>query len=728
MQCWSKKPLSHLKAESKLHRGRQTLQCFGVVRPTLLLLVLAVLVSAAALGCGNGSDPAVRIYSSSLQVNKEVPIADPSELKTSVHASLDCSDCHTPKKGEAPGKGSKEGWEVVQCQRCHEAATKAYNESIHGVALAEGKEGVAHCASCHGNHAIKKSTDRGSMVFKLRLPFTCARCHKNPELAKRAGIKNADAASHYLDSIHGRGLLQDGLLVAPSCVDCHGSSHSIQKAADPRSSVNHKNVPKTCGKCHLGIEEVYDRSVHGLLLAKGDPRGPVCTDCHSSHEIIAPTRGSFKIASDERCGKCHEDRLGRYRESYHGKAMLLGKEEVAACYDCHGHHDVLPASNPESHLSEANILGTCNKCHPDATAKFTGYYTHGDHSDKANYPVLYWSFLAMSGLLIGVFIFFGIHTLLWLVRSVVLLMRNPKAFRESKKRMRQDTTGKLFVRFRPVDRFNHFLVIVSFLLLTATGMPLKFYYAGWAKFMFTWMGGASVAAALHRLGAILTITYFAIHLLSLLPPIKRRLNTLKNEKGSFSVRKIIGFVFGPDSPLPNPQDLKDFWAHQKWFFGRGPRPEWDRWTYWEKFDYLAVFWGVFVIGMSGLIMWFPETATQFLPGWSINLALVIHSDEALLASGFIFTFHFFNVHFRVEKFPMDPVIFSGRITEEEMKEERGRLYERLEKAGQLEDEVLSDEWVRWKKIFVPIGMLAFTIGVILVIGIYYAMATRMFKG
>jgi len=686
----------------------------------------------AGLGCSN-SEPYAKIYGSSITAGADMPLAPPSELKNSVHASLDCSDCHTPKKGEdgSGAKGSKDdkaGWEVVSCGVCHAKAAKDYRASIHGTALAAGESEAAHCSNCHGNHNIKKVTDRDSMVFKLRLPFTCARCHKNPEVSKHVGIKGKDAANHYMDSIHGRGLLRDGLLVAPSCVDCHGGSHGIQKASDPRSTVNHANIPHTCGTCHLGVEEVYDRSIHGTLLKKGDPRGPVCTDCHSSHEIIQPTKGAFKIASDERCGKCHEDRLGRYRESYHGKAMLLGQEKVAACYDCHGHHDILPLSDPDSRLAGANRKATCQQCHPKANDNFVGYYSHGDHSDKENYPILYWSFLAMSSLLLGVFVFFGIHTLLWFIRSLVLLMRDPKAFRSAKQRMRRDDEGKLFIRFRPVDRFNHFLVIVSFLLLAATGMPLKFYYAPWAQWMFSWMGGASVAAALHRFGAILTFTYFAIHIASMVGPVRRRAHEWRDKDGKFRIRLLLKFVFGPDSPLPSLQDLKDFWAHQKWFFGRGPRPSWDRWTYWERFDYLAVFWGVAAIGLSGLVMWFPEFFTLYLPGWSINLALVIHSDEALLASGFIFTFHFFNVHFRVEKFPIDPVIFSGRITEEEMKEERGRLYERLEAAGELEKETLTDEWGRWKKIFVPIGMLAFTIGVVLIVAIYYAMATRMIQG
>src|SRR5208282_2468603 len=108
----------------------------------------------------------------------------------------------------------------------------------------------------------------------------------------------------------------------------------------------------------------------GQLLAKGDKRGPVCTDCHTAHEVETPKNGHFKMASDQRCGKCHEDRLEHYRDTYHGKAMALGKpnvaSDVAACYDCHGHHDVLPPSNPASRLSKTNILTTCRQCHPTA--------------------------------------------------------------------------------------------------------------------------------------------------------------------------------------------------------------------------------------------------------------------------------------------------------------------------------------------------------------------------
>jgi hypothetical protein len=238
-----------------------------------------------------------------------------------------------------------------------------------------------------------------------------------------------------------------------------------------------------------------------------------------------------------------------------------------------------------------------------------------------------------------------------------------------------------------------------------------------------------VTTALHRAGAIVTFGYLGLHVLSMAQRVFLMRSQLRDEKtGRFSIRRVLGLAFGPDSPLPHWSDVKDWWAHQKWFFGRGPRPQWERWTYWEKFDYMAVFWGVGVIGLSGLVMWFPVETTYFLPGWIINVALIIHSDEALLAAGFIFTVHFFNGHFRIEKFPMDTVIFSGRITRAEMLHERKRWYDRLEASGRLEQIKLKDEWSRWKRVIQPLGFLAFATGVILLVLIFYAMGSRLLLG
>ena len=240
------------------------------------------------------------------------------------------------------------------------------------------------------------------------------------------------------------------------------------------------------------------------------------------------------------------------------------------------------------------------------------------------------------------------------------------------------------------------------------------------------IGGVEVARSLHRFGAIITFLYFGLHLMWLLSAVWRmRADFRDPATGKLSPKRAWGILLGPDTMMPSWQDWRDFIAHQKWFFGRGPRPQFDRWTYWEKFDYLAVFWGVFIIGLSGLVMWASELTTRFLPGWVINVALIIHSDEALLAAGFIFAFHFFNVHFRPEKFPMDPVIFSGRISKTELVDARKRWYDRMVAQGRLGEWRVKDEWERWKQMTTPLGYTMFGIGVILLVLIVYAMTVRL---
>jgi cytochrome b subunit of formate dehydrogenase len=644
-------------------------------------------------------------------------------FKKSVHSALDCIDCHDGIKELVHDKNIP----PPNCAGCHEKEEKDYAGSIHGMSHKMGASGAAQCWDCHGSHEMLPVKNIGSPVFKLNLPLTCAKCHSNPKLSKEYQIEFPEAASQYMDSIHGRALLKMGLIVAPSCNDCHGA-HGIKRSVDRDSPINHANVAKTCGKCHVGIEETYNKSIHGQLLAVGDKRGPVCIDCHSAHQIVNPTGNNFKAISDERCGKCHQDRLEHYSETYHGKAMALGKPnsapEVAACFDCHGFHDVLPAANPASHLSPTNILATCQKCHPGATIGFTEFRPHANPLDAKNYPMLHVVFLAMTALLIGTFSFFGNHTLAWLVRAIYLYLNDTKTFREAK--FQAQAGDEWFTRFAPFERFLHFLVVTSFLLLVITGMPLKFYYTDWAKFLFAIIGGPETARMLHRFGALITFLYFTLHLSSLVGRSWKDRAKLKSpDTGKFEIKRFCAAVFGPDSMVPTIQDWRDLVAHNKWFFGKGPKPNFDRWTYWEKFDYFAVFWGVAIIGASGLIMWFPEFFTRFLPGWVINIALILHSDEALLAAGFIFSIHFFNTHFRIEKFPMDTVIFSGRVSKTEMLHERKRWYDRLVATGKLDEYRVRDEWFRWKNIAKSFGYFAFILGLVLLVLIVYAMVSRL---
>ncbi|RME93898.1 MAG: hypothetical protein D6766_07230 [Verrucomicrobia bacterium] len=647
---------------------------------------------------------------------------DEARFGESVHGGMvGCVDCHADLTREHPDNEAPT--KPVDCAACHEEEGEQYASSIHGVSQRLGPSAAAQCWDCHGHHDIRPARDPASPVFKLNLPATCGRCHADRELAAAYRIPGDLPPAHFQDSIHGHALLDMGLLVAPSCNDCHGV-HDIKRRVDRESPIHPSRIPQTCGRCHLKVQQTFDQSVHARVRVEGEDRAPVCTDCHTAHDIERPENGHFKQISDRRCGACHQDRLARYEETYHGKAMALGRAnrapEVAACYDCHGHHDVLPVSDPNSKLSSENILATCRRCHPQATAGFTRYQPHADPHDGENYPALHLAFVGMTSLLLAVFAFFGAHTLLWLGRSLVEYRHDSKSFREAKRAARR--SRQWFSRFRPFDRFLHLLVVTSFLLLVATGMPLKFHGAPWAQVLLDLLGGTEVARWLHRVGALVTFLYFGLHLVSLAVKAWRGRGRLRNpETGRFEWRRLGTVLFGPDSLIPTWQDWRDFVAHVRWFLGRGPRPQFDRWTYWEKFDYFAVFWGVAIIGFSGLIMWFPEWFTRHLPGWVINVALVVHSDEALLAAGFIFAVHFFNTHFRPERFPMDPVIFSGRVSKEEMLHERRRWYERLEAEGRLKLEDESEEWRGWAGIARALGFLFLGVGLVLLALIVYAL-------
>jgi cytochrome b subunit of formate dehydrogenase len=266
-----------------------------------------------------------------------------------------------------------------------------------------------------------------------------------------------------------------------------------------------------------------------------------------------------------------------------------------------------------------------------------------------------------------------------------------------------------FVRFTRLQRTLHACMIISFISLATTGLTLKFSYTAWAATVSRLLGGFQTAGFIHRTAALLMFGVFSTHLYDLY-----RLK--ESEHSSWW-----SLVFGPDSMLFNRQDLRQFIGTMKWFLGKGPRPQYGRWTYWEKFDYFAVFWGIAVIGSTGLTLWFPTFFTRFLPGQFLNIATIIHSDEALLATGFIFTVHFFNTHLRPEKFPMDTTVFTGHMPLPELKRDKPLEYEALVANGRLEanlEEPQPEIVVRTIRFF---AWVALSIGFSIVVWIIYAM-------
>jgi cytochrome b subunit of formate dehydrogenase len=266
-----------------------------------------------------------------------------------------------------------------------------------------------------------------------------------------------------------------------------------------------------------------------------------------------------------------------------------------------------------------------------------------------------------------------------------------------------------FVRFTRLQRTLHGSIVISFLSLAVTGLTLKFSYTGWAVFMSRLLGGFQTAGYIHRFAAVVMFAAFITHLVDLCKLKKRKYGSWRS------------LLLGSNSMIPMKRDLDEFIATLKWFVHLGPKPEYGRWTYWEKFDYFAVFWGVFIIGSTGLTLWFPVFFTRFLPGAFINVATIIHSDEALLATGFIFTVHFFNTHLRPEKFPMDTTVFTGRMALAELRRDKRKEYDALVASGELEQhlaEPYPEIVVRTIRAF---AWVALSIGFSIVVWIVYAM-------
>ncbi len=639
--------------------------------------------------------------------NEEISLSvDVTDLAVSAHKNITCVKCHSDVTASLDRPCESAG--TVDCSSCHAEEADIYFSSGHGQAYFSKHENAPYCTDCHGTHLVKYKKDETSPVFRSAIPELCGECHKKDGKAvEGTDLGEVDAFHDYSTSVHGKSLNEKGLLSTAICTDCH-TTHFMLKESDDRSSVNPKNIAATCGNCHKGIYDEYIESDHAYRPDEGDLKYPTCGTCHSAHAISEVHEDKFMSEITMQCGKCHGDLADTYMETYHGKVYQLGYLEAARCSDCHGAHKILKMDNINSTISAKNIVQTCQKCHADANMKFTGYLTHATHYNKSKFPWLYYTFWAMTGLLISVFVFFGLHTLLWIPRSIT-------AMRNNKKKKHLHKTGKqIYIRrFSRSNRITHIFVIVSFLLLALTGMILKFAYMDWAQALAKLIGGGQAAGTIHRFAAVITFGYFGYHLYNLI-----RIKVKKKVKFS-------SFIFGSNSLMFNRQDIRDFWATIKWFVWKGPRPEYGRWTYWEKFDYMAVFWGVIVIGSTGLILWFPEFFTMFLPGWVINVAQIIHSDEALLAVGFIFTIHFFNTHLRPESFPMDTVIFTGHVPYEEYKDDRPREFEKLEKSGKLESVVVEKDYSKQKIRFVKtFGFMFLFVGIVLVILIIYSLLTH----
>ncbi len=597
-----------------------------------------------------------------------------------------CLGCHGSEGFAMPGADGK----VRQLY----VAKDKFAESVHGKRL---------CVECHAD-ITEIPHQKG--VHKV----SCVKCHEGLWEKARKENKTREFArlgvvvkqiDRYMKSIHARPSREDQSYTNATCYDCH-DAHYVHPKGSPGRAEWRLTIPKVCGKCHSRERDAYVTSVHGDEVTwKANPKAAVCSDCHTTHDIDEPKLDSSRLVITRNCGSCHEENLNTYRGTYHGQITTLGYAYTAKCFDCHGSHGIQRTHDPKSTVHPDNRLKTCQKCHTNATAGFVTFQPHGNAADYVRYPYMWIAAKFMIALLTAVFAFFWTSMALWFYRE-------HKERRERKSRPYVVThelpqwQGKYYQRFGLVWRIAHLVLALSVMTLVLTGMSVLYADSPWAPVVMKQLGSPKVAAIIHRTSATIFLTIFLGHLIYFAFHIGRNRKTFD--------------WFGPNSLVPRWQDFKDLLAMFRWFFDQGPRPLFDRWTYWEKFDYWAVFWGVAIIGGSGFNLWFPTVSASFLPGWVFNVATLVHGEEAILAAVFLFTVHFFNNHFRPDKLPPpDIVMFTGAMSLEDFKREHALEYQRLVETGELEKHLIdapSGPMTLGSKI---LGITLISVGLILLI-------------
>lgn len=551
-----------------------------VIRLGALALSLG-LASIAALGAAALPDSHCMDCHADESLTKEDPsgreismFVDLAKLRASAHATNSCVSCHTDLTDKHPDDEIPA--KPVNCSACHEKQSATYGASVHGLALAAGTPGTATCADCHGTHEV------------VSPKFAASPLH----VSKQAAM---------------------------------------------------------CGECHDQAARDYAESIHGTALAAGVRDAPTCTDCHYEHRIVSFAGTKPRTISEDVCSRCHaserlntrynlpRDRVRTFFESYHGLASQYGSTVAANCGSCHGHHKVLPSSDPRSMVHPANLVQTCGVCHPGATERFVAGKIHVDlksarSGEDLGSAINWWVRRVYLVLIVGVVGAMLVHNLLLLVKKV---------------KAHLGSDGRPIVRMNLSQRWQHAVLAVSFIVLAVTGFALRF-----PDSWLSWMLGSSepVRRWAHRVAGVVLLLVGLYHVIYVIvTPTGRKL--LKDF-------------------MPTKKDLADVWQAVRYLFGATPdKPRIGRFGYSEKMEYWAVVWGTIIMGVTGLMIWLKMDVTAWLPRWAVDVALTIHYYEAILACLAIVVWHFYHVIFDPDVYPLNLACWDGKVSRHWLEEE-----------------------------------------------------------
>ena len=572
---------------------------------------------------------------------------DESKLRHSIHGSMfSCVDCHKDVKSLVHETTPQK----VSCAQCHADAQEAYAHSTHSIARKSGAP-AAGCQDCHGGaHEVMAADDPKSPVSHENIPYTCGRCHGQRFLMESRG-ESAQPFISYQESVHGRAT-EKGSQKAAVCTDCHGA-HEILAANNSKSPIYKFNVPATCGKCHADIDNTFMQSIHGQAIARGNAQAPVCTDCHGIHSIkshIDPNSPSAEQnVSRDTCARCHEgvrlsqefgvpgNRVNSYFDSYHGLAAEGGSVVAANCSSCHGVHNILPSSDPHSTINRANLGTTCGKCHQGVTQKFTQTRVHledGLHPNDIGSIAVKWVrliYIAMILLVIGAM--FLHNAIIWRRKAIE----------------RRKTLNPFMVRMTTNQRWQHLILLTSFIILVITGFALRFPDTWFAHVLGM---GEKWRGIIHRVAGVVLMGAGIYHVFYLAAA----------REGRRLIRDL----------APRPKDAFDACNTMMYYLGmRSERPQFGRFNYAEKAEYWALVWGTALMGLTGVMLWAKVWVGNTLARWWVDIATAVHFYEAILATLAIVVWHFYQVFFDPDVYPMNWAWWDGKMPVEHYRHEHG---------------------------------------------------------
>ncbi len=560
----------------------------------------------------------------------------------SVHGKNLCTSCHSDIT-EVP---HQEKLKKVNCGSCHKIEQDIYLNSDHGKAVKAG-ELAANCVICHGQaHEILSARDSKSPMYRMNIPKTCGACHEDASKMKKFSLLEDHPVMSYEETVHGQALMKKGILQSAVCTDCHGS-HDLHAPTNPESKIFRQNVPATCGKCHENVFQTYKRSIHGKSAIAGKVESPVCTDCHGEHNIRAHTDPKSRVyatnVSEKVCGDCH------------------GAERIIAKYR-------LPSDRVKTYLESYHGIAS----HNGATTVANCASCHGAHDilpssdplssvNKNNLPQTCGKChpnvseqLAKGSIHLApspdqdrvvFWVSFFYVLLIVLVIGGMVIHNCLDFFRKFHEHYHRHMAKRTGIRFTKGERIQHAVLAFCFILLAYTGFALKYSDAWWA-YPFTWIGGdLDWRGIIHR-GAAAVFTLLCIYHL---------LNMILTKRGREQVKamavRVRDFL-----------DVIQMFKHN--LTGKTARPKFARYGYIEKAEYWALIWGSIIMILTGGFLVFENFTMQHFPKWFMDVVAKVHFYEAVLATLAILVWHFYFVIFDPEHYPLNLSMSTGRETED----------------------------------------------------------------